>query len=726
MLFCCLTTTLMAEEAKQNRGLFAFVNGDKIQVSWRMRATDDPITTQYQLFANNKLIKIMRSKTTVLLSKASYSKATFKLVVRDKYANILDEQDGVKAVSVPYLDIPLKAPVITDPKDGSVAITYTPGDCSAYDMDGDGEQEIILKWMPSALAIFRDSNGNNISGGGIPAIVGNEFYDCYKLDGTRLWRIDMGQNCNAGNNAAFMCWDFDGDGKGEMMVKSAPGTKDATGKYVGFGLPGYTSMESNDLNTYYYRGSDALPTKGEEWMTVFSSEGKELATTQYWPYFGIQNNWYPGSSDTYTYGRRGCSQKGGVAKVPCKDGVTRPCYMAQRGAYSYVYVICYSWDGKELKEEWRHTSDKNGQGLFAEGAHPSVVADLDGDGYDELCVGAAAIDHDGSLLWRTGLGHGDAVHVGELNPDNPGLEMWRITEGATKYDASMHDAKTGKVLNGLLYTKGDVGRGVAMDIDTLVAGNEYFCMTYNKDIYDCNGNRLGSNEMAKNTGYPNYRVFWDGDLTDNHLSGSAVTKYFRRADGSYYSSRCSTPAMTSDLLWKLYQVSSINDTKENPCLQCDLFGDFREELVFFTDAANMSITDKAKYNYALRILTTTWDTKKKLPWLRDDNTYNMQIASQNVGYSMPPHLGYNAYAYDKELGPKGKDEANPKGDGSEPVEDPSTSVPGVEIAIGSDAPSVPLLITTPDGAPSNAIQHGINIVRFSDGTVRKIVSHISK
>lgn len=651
-----MASAVCAEEAKQNRGLFAFTNGSNVQVSWRMRATDDPHLTKYKLYSTTtagvtKLVDVYTDKTTVQLSATTYGKNKFSIVVLDKDNNEIDRQEGVKVSSVPYIDIPLTAPVIKHPADGSNLITYTPSDCSAYDMDGDGEQEIILKWEPSALTTT--VNGNNISG--------NEFYDCYKLDGTRLFRIDMGQNCNAGNNCAFYCWDFDGDGKGEMVVKSAPGTKDNDGNYVGSAkhsatgkdLPGYAT----DLNTTYYRGSDGLPTRGEEWLTIFSYEGKELASRQYWPYFSIQTNWYPGGNDGEGYGRRGCSQKGAVMKIPCLDGQTRPCAFFQRGAYTYVYGICVSWDGKNFVEEWRHAStaasgnncswtERGGQktyqniSLYAQGAHPTVAADLDGDGYDECCIGAATIDHDGTVLWTTKLGHGDAVHVGDLDPTRPGLEVWRITEGATKYDACMIDGATGEVLCGELYTSGDVGRGVAIDIDSTHVGSEY---VHNASgyFYDCKGNALYKKSFGSNTGYPNYRIFWDGDLLEEHFSGSCVSK-FTIKDGVASNYRCSTPTSGTDLLWKLYATSSINGTKDNPCLQCDLFGDWREELVFYTTGDNVKT---AKCDFALRIITTSFNTDKKLPWLRDDNTYNMAIASQNVGYSMPPHLGYNPFVY---------------------------------------------------------------------------------
>lgn len=663
------------EVAKQNRGLFGFYMGNYLQVSWRMRATDDPRTTKYEVYANGKLAGTYTTKTTCRLEARKYPNATLKVVVKDAEGNIIDEQDGVKARTNEVLDIPLHAPQIRNPKNDTLVVRYTPGDCSAYDMDGDGEQEIILKWMPSTL--YDTASG----------IAGNEFFDCYKLDGTLLWRIDMGQNSVAGNNMPFMCWDFDGDGKGEMIVKSAPGTKDATGKYVGEGLPGYAT----DLNATYYRCSDKLPTKGEEWVTCFDGvTGQELASCQYWPYFGIQSDWDPSkSTDGVEYGRRGNGFKANVIYIPV-DGERKPCCYMQRGIYSYVYAFALSWDGKELKEVWRHTSDKEGQGLFAEGAHTPIAADLDGDGYDEVAIGAAAIDHDGTLLWRTGLGHGDATHVGELNLDNPGLEVWRITEGATKYDACMIDGKTGKILNGQTYTSGDVGRGACFDFDSTHPGCEYIHNNSGK-VYDQNGNALYNKNLGSNNGYPNYRIFWNEDLLDDHYSGQSITT-FDMSSKSFV--RCVKSKGDTNLLYKYYSgVSSINDSKDNPLILCDLFGDYREEIALFSSAEAAGISG---YDYAIRIISTTYNTEYKLPWLRDDHTYNIQIACQNVGYSMPPHLGYNAYEYHQNI-ISGIEEHKVK---------PSE---GREVIVRSN------------GMRVGKLMPGVNIVRDSKGNVRKVI-----
>lgn len=644
-----LAAGLMAVSAKDNRGLFAFINGNFLQVSWRMRATDNPRNTQYELYADGQKVATLRSKTTMRLSGAGYADSKFSLVVKDSLGNVIDRQDDVSVNPNEVIDIPMNAPEdVKAPGTDSTIISYTPGDASACDMDGDGEQEIIMKWMPSDLM---NTTYN------IPA---HEYLDCYKLNGTRLWRIDMGQNIGAGNNFPYMAWDFDGDGKGELICKTAPGTKDASGSYVGKGLPGYDT----DLEAVYYRGHDKLPTKGEEWLTCFDGEtGKELASRKYWPYFNIQSDWNPGgNADGASYGRRGCGFKGAVIKIPCRDGQVRPvCYM-QRGIYTYVYATAISWDGKNLTEEWRHSS-LNGHSLtinasgthtqqlslYAQGCHAGQAADLDGDGYDEVCIGAATIDHDGTVLWSTGLGHGDMLSVGELNPYNEGLETWRITEGPTKYDACMIDGKTGKVLNGQLVHGGDVGRGLCLDLDSTQAGTEYWQL-HSDSIYDCKGKGLYLVNRGKITGYPNYRIFWDGDLTDEHFDGNTVAKYDIVSHGW---ARAIKSVGNNNTFWKYYYVHSINGTKQNPCLQCDLIGDFREELVMYANASDVGRSD---CDYVLRIISSTYDTNKKLPWLRDDNTYNLQIASQNVGYSQSPHLGYNAYALYRSWGQMGKDE----------------------------------------------------------------------
>lgn len=177
-------------------------------------------------------------------------------------------------------------------------------------------------------------------------------------------------------------------------------------------------------------------------------------------------------------------------------------------------------------------------------------------------------------------------------------------------------------------------------------------MTDGGKMYDQNGKVLYSYTRGNGTGYPSFRIFWDGDLLDEHFDGDMVSK-FDLASHSWVRSTFYRKTDGKNVFYKRYHVFSINSSKKNACLQCDLLGDFREELVMPARANDLNRTD---CDYVLRVITTTFDTDKKLPWLRDDYLYNLQIANQNVGYSMPPHLSYNAYAWYQSLGQMGKDE----------------------------------------------------------------------
>lgn len=500
-------------------------------------------------------------------------------------------------------------------KDGMV-VTYTPGDCSSYDMDGDGEQEIIMKWEPS-------------NAGAVCTPTGPQILDCYKLDGTRLWRIDFGPNVLAGCRFTFLCYDFDGDGKGELIGKTAQGSKDATGEYLHTGPAATADHSKSSVNA-----SGVITSGGKECLTCFDGmTGHELATTDYWPLFSIRSNWddRSGKTDGAAYGHRGNWFKGCVAFLDV-NGQPTPCAVTVRGIYTYSYAAAYSWDGTELKVLWKHTSDKKGQGIYAQGAHSLTVGDLDGDGFDEVMVGAAALDHDGTLLWRTGLGHGDATHLSDFDPDNEGMEVFIITEETeAKYDAALIDAKTGNILVGKPQTGGDTARGLALDCDDKHEGAE-FMEWGDANLMTCKGEAIAPWKAGSvGSSSINYAIYWDGDLLREYHDRSHVDKW--NSTSHAWDRTCT--------LYKFgYGANSVNSTKYNPNLQCDLYGDWREEAVYWAQNGG---------NYYLTIFTTTTESQYKLPWLRDDHTNDMAIVWQNCGYNQPPHLGYSPVTYYKQL-----------------------------------------------------------------------------
>jgi rhamnogalacturonan endolyase len=490
-------------------------------------------------------------------------------------------------------------------------------------MDGDGEQEIILCWEGGTGALATPT---------APPIL-----DCLKLDGTLLWRINLGPNVLAGCRFTFLCYDFDGDGYGELIAKTAQGSKDATGNFLSKGAAAGANHSASSINS-----SGVITDGGKEWITCFSGkDGKELATIDYWPYFSIQKDWDDRSTNTdgSTYGHRGNWMKGCVAFLPV-NGQAKPCAVTTRGIYTYSYAAAYSWDGQTLSNLWKHTSDRPGQGIYGQGAHSITCGDVDNDGYDEIIVGAACLDHDGSLLWNTGFGHGDATHLGEFDPSNDGLEYFMVMEETTaKYDCALLDAKTGKVLTSKNQTGGDTGRGLALDCDSTYDGAE--CMEWSdENLFTCKGRNIAAwHTGSTKSSSINYRIFWDGDLLEESYDRGHVDKW-NMASKTWDRLHTFGYNIYVDGVKVEYAANTNNATKYNPCLQADIVGDWREEAIFWTSVNN---------KYFLTIYSSTTDSRYKLPWLRDDHVYDMAVAWQNCGYNQPPHLGYSPLEYYRNL-----------------------------------------------------------------------------
>ena len=623
ILLGTLTTLLPVYSALADgsRGLWACKNGNNVYASWRMRNSDSPKGTTYKLYADGQLVSTQTGKTNVNIA-GSYASSTLSLEVLDSNGNIIGKQEGVKVDDAFYRHLTLKHTGSYKLPSGTT-VTYEPYDCSAYDMDGDGEQEIIMCWAGGT--------------GATAAPTAPPILDCLKLDGTLLWRVNLGPNVLAGCRFTFLCYDFDGDGYGELIAKTAQGSKDATGNFLSKGAAAGANHYASSIN-----GSNVITDGGKEWITCFGGrDGKELATIDYWPYFNIQKDWDDRSNatDGNTYGHRGNWMKGCVAVLPV-NGSAKPCAVTTRGIYTYTYAAAYSWDGKTLSNLWKHTSDRAGQGIYGEGAHSITCGDVDGDGFDEVIVGAACLDHDGKVLWRTGLGHGDATHLGEFDPTNPGLEYFMITEEtSSKYDCAMLDAKTGKVLMYKAQTGGDTGRGLVMDCDSTYDGAECFEWS-NANMFSCKGVEFAPWHVGTtNSSSINSRIFWDGDLLEEYFDRGHVDKWdnVNKTWGRLHTFGNNIMVDGQKVQWG---ANLNNATKYNPCLQADILGDWREEVVCWT-----SLNGK----YFLTIYSTTAESPYKLPWLRDDHVYDMAVAWQNCGYNQPPHLGYNPREYYKSL-----------------------------------------------------------------------------
>lgn len=403
------------------------------------------------------------------------------------------------------------------------------------DVDGDGEYELIVKWDPS------NSHDNSHDG-----YTGDVILDCYKFDGTQLWRINLGKNIRAGAHyTQFLVFDFDGDGKSEMICKTSAGSIDGQGRLVSESATD-TEIRSLD-NAADYRNRRGRIKNGPELLTVFNGEtGKAMHTIWYNPNraFGVgrqvvegerlEADGFPAYSSVWgdkdNYGNRGERYLAGMAYL---DGAAhRPSAVMCRGYYTRSYLWAVDFDGKQLTTKWLHASltphdwvvmdgegkvIKEAHGLsataFAQGAHSLAVGDVDGDGCDEITYGSAAINHDGSLLYSTGLGHGDALHLSDLDPDRPGLEVFMVHE-ERPYGSDYRDARTGEILYRTL-DRDDTGRGVAADIDGRHRGFEMWSLD-SKEVRNCHGKVIADDPSQMPA--MNFRIYWDGDLQDELLA----------------------------------------------------------------------------------------------------------------------------------------------------------------------------------------------------------------
>ncbi|WYP27101.1 rhamnogalacturonan lyase [Alkalihalobacillus sp. FSL W8-0930] len=696
-----------------DRGVVAVATSEGVFLSWRLMKeeatghSDTGLTgVDFHVYRDgNKIAEVTDSTNYLDASGTEGSEYTVKAV--EEGAEI-DESEPVSPWADGYYDLPLQKP-----EDGVTPAgehyTYHANDMSVGDVDGDGQYEFIVKWDPS--------NSKDVSQKGY---TGNTYIDTYTFSGELLYRIDLGVNVRSGAHyTQFLVYDFDGDGKAEMMFKTAPGTKII--KYSDDGTvesEEYITMPEEDLAEGYsheddYRMSsddyyehlvemfmgwheheevvagnwpetleesfgidpqyeyplskedaealvdhfidDYAPSRssrndlrdfegfivdGPEYLTVFEGEsGKELETIHYKP--GRSDDglmWGDYAMARIEPGNRVDRFLAGVAYL---DG-EKPSAVFARGYYTRTTLVSYDWNGKNIEEKWYVDSgwtpmsnpfndgphgtdgtDEEFGTITTQGAHSLSVADVDGDGKHEIIYGGATIDHDGSLLYSSfdtlppgsgnpgseaRLGHGDALHVADVNPDRPGLESFMVFEGGqwAPYGYALRDAESGDVLYGG-YTGRDTGRGMVGDVNPNTRGLE----TWAVGLWTADGEKLSDRMPGTN-----FNIKWSGDLTTQIVNGSIDQ----------------TPTIDDWQRGRLLTAEGTltnNYTKGTPSLVADIFGDFREELLVRT-------TDSS----AIRIYTSTEVTEHKLYTLMHDTQYRTGIAWQNVTYNQPSYPSF--------------------------------------------------------------------------------------
>ncbi|TWD88276.1 fibronectin type 3 domain-containing protein [Neobacillus bataviensis] len=595
-----ITKLVQRQMEKLNRGLVAVKVENGVYVGWRMLGTD-PEGVAFNVYRDGQKVnkEPITSSTNFLDNNGTKdSKYDVRAVFNGNEEPLAEAATTVWGQN--YYDLPIQKPEGGTTPDGK-SYTYSANDASVGDVDGDGQYEIILKWYPS------NAKDNSQSG-----YTGNTYVDAYKFDGTRLWRIDLGKNIRSGAHyTQMMVYDLDGDGKAEVAMKTADGTVDGQGTVIG------------DANADY-RNSSGYVLSGPEFLTVFDGlTGKALTTTDYDPPRGNVADW--GDS----YGNRVDRFLAGIAYL---DG-ERPSLIMARGYYTRAVIAAYNWRDGKLTKVWTFDSNKTDNGEYAgQGYHNLSVADVDQDGKDEIVYGAAVIDDNGTGLYTTGLGHGDAQHVGDLDPTRPGLEMFAVHEDkSAKYGIEFRDVETGKAIWGN-FTGRDTGRGLSADIDPRYPGEESWAVggAWNDptgDMFTAQGERISSDIPGAN-----FAIWWDGDLQREILDHAKFNDADQVGVGTIgkwdYENKKLVNILTAD------GTFSNNGTKGNPSLQADLMGDWREEVIWRTEDSS-----------ALRIFTSTDVTEQRIRTLMHDPVYRLGIAWQNVGYNQPPHtsffLGHN-------------------------------------------------------------------------------------
>jgi rhamnogalacturonan endolyase len=559
---------------------------------------------------------------------ATINSSEQRKLLREAALDSLIIGENIYKNKLPYVSIPLKD---TEDVSNVSAIKYQANDCTVADLDGDGVMEIIVKRLLSVYnsdgTVASDGTGAGASDSRARHCV---IWDAYKLDGTLLWRVMSGPNIILGNSSNFAVADLDGDGCAEFVTKTGEGTVFGDGTEIGDtnndGITDYRSRWPG-----HYTGDSSKGFGGPEFFSVVDGKtGKELARANFiarGPEGQTEKQWvtnYKNNSLSWgdDYWKRANSLRLGVAAF--KGDGTMQVFLG-RGVYARTVVEGWDFQRKPDTEKglecsltrlWKFdtgtaggsTTNKDGKANSAyagQGNHAFNVTDLDGDGKDEVMYGSAAFDDDGTGLWTTQLGHGDANHVGAFLPDREGMQVYHCLESG-KTQVALHDAATGAVIWQKVGTAdNDMGRCMVADVDPNSPGCEFWM--YGNSLYSQTGT-----ELNKKVGSCNMAIWFDGYLTRQLIDGNKIDGQDGRTFTVYR-----------------YDVGVNNGTKNNPGWYGDFLGDWREELIM-PDATHLK---------DIKIFSTWYPSSYKFPYLMSDHNYFMQTIHQQVGYNQPNHIG---------------------------------------------------------------------------------------
>lgn len=593
------------QREKLSRGVVA-VRSDKdvVVVSWRYLSSDD-IQTSFNVYRNGELLTpLPQEQSTIYFDhNSSTESAVYEVrpVVKGReIASAGGEYTLPANAPRGYIDIPVRRPADGVTPDGQI-YTYSIDDTMVGDADGDGTYEYFVTWEPSN----RHDNAHD-------GYTGNVLLDCYRISGEFLWRIDLGRNIRAGDHyTQILVYDFDGDNRCEVVMRTSDGTIDGQGKVIGeaeadYREEGYWKVSRKKVDGVIkidsvLRNRGRILT-GNEYLTLFSGlTGEALYTTDYVPQRGNPSDWgdeRANRSDRF------------LATIAYLDG-KRPSIVMCRGYYTRSVLAAFDWDGKRLSQHWVFDSNTPGNEAYAgQGNHNLRVGDIDSDGCDEIIYGSCTIDHDGTGLYSTGLGHGDAVHMTQFSPRNKELQVWACHENG-RDGVTLREAATGNIIFQIKDTI-DVGRCLAADIDPTNYGVEMWSIGRG-GILNFKGETIAPRERNVTI---NMAVWWDGDLSRELLNKTFVSKY-------------NPKKRWAKRLIHFEGAESNHGTKAVPALCADIVGDWREEVVL-----------RAADNSALRIYVSDFPTEYRFHTFLEDPIYRISVATQNVGYCQPTQTGF--------------------------------------------------------------------------------------
>jgi rhamnogalacturonan endolyase len=577
---------------KLDRGVVAVSTGSGIYVGWRMFGTE-PDTVGYNVYRDS--VKINTSPitdSTNVLDTDGGSGSTYSVAaVIDGVEQALSEPVGVWSSFCRTIDL--------EPIDGD----YEPNDASVGDLDGDGDYEIVLKRLSTDVS---------------KTSTRFHMIEAYHLDGTFMWRINLGpNNLFADMEINPIVYDFDGDGCAEVVLRTSEGNVDGLGVEIG----DTDGDDKTDYRDSAVQNGILWMTEGPEFLSVFDGRtGGEITRTDYIARDPI-SQWGTSGMSLGQYAHRAYK----CMMAPAYLNGTWPSIVMGRGIYHRIKLEAWDLRDGQLTRRWAFDTEDGYSSYAGQGNHNLSVADVDGDGFDEIIYGSCTIDHDGTGLYSTELDHGDALHVADLDPDRPGLEVFMPHEranGTTIPLLSFRDAATGEVI-WCKEGEGDCGRGVSFDIDPRYPGNE--CWGANGEgLYDAQGNLF-------TTAYPsgigggsaiNWGVWWDGDLLRELLDRDLIMKWVQWDESERWNT-------VRYLKFSDYGGLLNNGTKYNPCLTADMIGDWREEVLI-----------RHQDGDALMLFTTTDVTTNRIYTLMHDSQYRSAIAWQCNQYNQPPHASF--------------------------------------------------------------------------------------